>query len=354
MLYFNYLFKKTLNQFLAIISILITLIWFSRAIAFMRYITENGIGIGKFFYLFILILPWLLIFIIPVSMFIAVIMVYSGMIKTNEITILKNSGLTKMQISKPIIFLAILTSIFCFITSFYLMPMANKEMRLMRIDFANNYASLAFNPKTFETINDLTIYIKDRDQNNQLYGIMLNDDRSQKYSITITAQKGEIIANQNGVYLFMEDGTVQRFNYEKNNSEILNFDSYVFNLTRDKGKDSQVQWKAKERYFHELINYEDDLDENRIKKIRSEIHERLTYPLLPIVLSMIATAAILFGDFSRRGNLKNIVFASLCGILFMVLNIVSYELIENSAKFTPFLYINLITALFIALKYSKN
>ena len=121
MLYFNYLFKKTLYQFLAIISILVSLIWFSRAISFMKYITENGISIGKFFYLFILILPWLLIFIVPISIFIAVIMVYGKMIKSNEITILKNSGLTKFQISKPIISLAILASIFCFIISFYLM-----------------------------------------------------------------------------------------------------------------------------------------------------------------------------------------------------------------------------------------
>ncbi len=322
----------------------------------MKYITENGISIGKFFYLFILILPWLLIFIVPISIFIAVIMVYGKMIKSNEITILKNSGLTKFQISKPIISLAILASIFCFIISFYLMPFANKQLRLMRIDFANNYASLAFNPKTFETINNLTIYIKDRDENNRLYGIMLNDERSKKNSITITAESGDIVAQDSSVYLYMENGTVQRYNYDKNSTEILSFDSYVFNLTRDKARDGEIQWKSKERYFHELLNYEDGLPDKTIKKIRSEIHERITYPMLPLILTFIAIAAILYGDFSRRGNVKNVVTAALCGIVFMALNITSYEMIENSSKLTPILYINIAIALILAFIfiYDKN
>lgn len=343
MLYFNYLLRKTSGQFFGIITILISLIWFSRAISFMKYITENGIGIGKFFYLFLLILPWLLIFIIPVSIFIAVIIVYNNMTKSNEITILKNSGLTKLKIVKPIISLSVFISIICFFITFYAMPYANKQLRIMRIDFANNYASLAFKPKTFETINNLTLYIKNRDDNNRLYGIMLNDERSDKFAITITAQYGDIVVRNNSAFLYMENGTVQRYSYDKNVTEILNFDSYVFNLTRDKNKDSQIVWKANERYFDELLNPQDDLDEKTRNKIRSEIHERIVYPLLPIVLVLIAGAGILYGDFNRRGNIRNLAMTIISGVIFMTLIIFSSELIEDSAKNTPFLYLVIIT-----------
>lgn len=338
MLYFNYLFKKTLNQFFVIISILISLIWFSRATTFMKYVTENGVGIEKFLYLFVLILPWLLIFIIPVSIFISVIIVYNNLNKSNEITILKNSGLTKLKIAKPVIILSILVSILSFFITFYLMPYANKQLRIMRIDFINNYASLTFKPKTFETINNLTIYIKDRDENNNLYGIMLNDERSKKYSVTITAQIGNIVVRDNSAYLVMENGSVQRYNNSKKVSEILYFDSYVFNLTRDKNKDIDIIWKPSERYFDELINPKDDIDEKTKNKIRSEIHERIVYPLSSIILSLIAVSGVLYGHFSRRGNFKSIIFTALLGVLFIGLIIFCSELIENSAQNIPIIY----------------
>ncbi len=215
MLYFNYLQRKTLNQFLSIATILISLIWFSRAISFMKYVTENGIAMGDFFYLFILILPWLLMFIIPVSLFIAVLLIYYNLLKNNEISILKNAGLSKLMIARPVIILSVIITFISYFLTFYIMPYANKELRLMKVDFVNNYATMAFNPNSFETINNLTIYVKDKDENNKLYGVMINDKRSKLNSITITAQTGDIITKSDAIYLIMKNGTVQRYNYQK-------------------------------------------------------------------------------------------------------------------------------------------
>ncbi len=342
MLYTRYIFNKTLTSYGAIIALLVSLIWFSRAISFVKYVTENGIDLSKFFYLFVLILPWLLLFIIPVSLFAAIVLIYNKLITSNEITILKNSGLTKAQISKPIVSLAILSSIFCYFISLYLMPYANKQLRLLRIDFKTNYASLAFKPQTFETLNNLTIYAKNRDENNNLYGILLHDERFEDYSLTITAKNGNIVVEDASVLLYMEDGTVQKFNYDTNKSEILDFDSYIFNLTESNKVDGSMRWKAKERYLHELINPEEGVEERVLKRFRTEIHQRFTYPLLPIILSMIALSCILRGSFSRRGNTPNIILSISLMSVFLGSTITIYKLIENSEQYVPILYANFI------------
>ena len=208
------------------------------------------------------------------------------MIVGNEITILKNSGLTKLAICKPIFSLALLSSAICFSISFYFMPYANKELRLSRVDFKNNYANLAFNPQTFETLNRLTIYAKNRDENNNLFGILLHDERDSQYSITITAKSGNIVTENKSAMLYMESGTLQKFNYANYKSEILNFDNYVFNLTESQKNEDAMRWKPKERYFSELLNPEDNSDEDDLKKYWAEIHQRITYPLLPIIFSI--------------------------------------------------------------------
>jgi lipopolysaccharide export system permease protein len=345
-LYSRYLFTKTVATFTGIISILICLIWFSRSISLVKYVTENGIQISQFLYLFLLILPWLLLFIVPISLFAAILITYNRMLTNNEITILKNSGLTKAQICFPIIGFSILCSIFCFLNSFYLMPYSNQQMRLLRYDFKNNYTSLAFSPQSFETLNNLTIYARDRDKNNNLLGILLNDERSKEYSVTITATKGNIIIKDSSALLYMEYGTVQKFNRLNNKSEILNFDDYVFNLTEDKTNNKVPSWNAKERFFFDLLNPEPSANYVLLEKLRAELHERITFPLFPIILSLIALSAILHGQFNRKGNMRNILIAGFGATLFLTSTLTTYDLIASSAACIPLLYLNL--ALFIA------
>ncbi len=349
-LYKRYIFNKVLQAFAAISTILITLIWFSRAIPFMHFITENGIKISHFFYLFILILPWLLLFIVPISLFGAILMVYNRMLMNNELTILKNSGLKKFDICKPIILIMIICSIFCYIISFYLMPYANKELRISRSNFENNYANLSFNPKTFETLRNLTIYAKNRDQDNNLYGIFLHDERNVKYSITLTAKNGRVKLENNNALLYMEVGTVQKFNYDNQKTEILNFDNYVFNLTETKTTSNVLRWKPKERYISELLHPETNSDSMELDRYRAEFHQRIVNPLLSAVFSIIALAFILRGNFNRRGNVKNIIFATLAATTFLISTMACYNLISSSEKNIPLLYLNLIVFLGISLK----
>lgn len=348
-LYSRYIFKKTLTGFAGIISIFVFLIWFSRAISFVRYVTENGVGLSKFFYLFVLILPWLLLIIVPISLFAAILLVYNRLISNNEITILKNSGLTKLAICRPVVGLTLLSSLFCFLLSFYLMPYSNKELRLSRSDFKNNYSNLSFNPQTFETLNELTIYAKDRDSKNNLFGILLHDERTSEYSITITARTGNIVTENNSALLYMEDGTIQKFNHQDNKSEILSFDNYVFNLTETKKSEDNMRWKSKERYLSELLNPNDDSEARDLEKYRTEIHQRYTYPLLPIVFAIIALACILRGQFSRRGNFSNLVLAIFLAISFLAITFLIYNLIESSPKLTPILYLNFLIFFMVGL-----
>lgn len=350
MIYSKYLFKKTAISFAGILTILILLIWFSRAIPFVRYITENGVELSYFFFLFILILPWLLLIIIPISLLIANITIFNRLINSNEITILKNSGLTNLQIAKPLIIFSAILSLICFCISIYFMPLANKELRLSRNNIRSNYASLAFNSQTFESLKDITIYTKTRNQNNELSGILLHDKRSDNEAITITAKKGKIIIRDSNAFLYMEEGSLQRLIYNEMRSDILYFDSYIFNLSGRDENQASIRWKAQERYINELLNYEDNSSESDIKKYIAEFHERLTQPFLPLIFTLIASASMMSGQFSRHGNIKNIVRTIILCSLLMATTIVTYSLIESSTKYIYAPYINYLIFMIFSVK----
>ena len=352
-LYNRYLTTKVAGYFLVIATILICLVWFSKAVPFIKFITEKGIKLSDFLYLFVLVLPWLMMLVIPISLFIAALISYGRMNFSNEITILKNSGIDKFLLSKPIIWVGFVCSMFCYLISLYFMPLSNKELRLAKNNFQDNYENIIISPGIFETLNNLTIYVKDRNYENELFGVLIYDSRNAEYALTISSRYGKLDKGKT-VLLHLSEGTVQKYNFATKKSEILKFDQYVVNLTDDEQKSMDFRWKAQERYIWELLNPESDSSEDDIKKYRAEIHKRLTYPLFSLILSLIAAAFILKGQFSRRSNIGNELQAVIIGVLFIISVTTIYDLIEKNQKFIILLYGNLLIFVIFSISLLKT
>ena len=268
---------------------------------------------------------------------------------TYELTILKNAGLNKYQLIRPALVVAACCTMLCYMMSLYLMPMANKKLRLAKENFQYNYSNIMISPGKFETLNNLTIYVRDRQENNRLKGILIYDNSNKEYPISITAKEGNIVNKGGDLLLYLNSGTVQRFSPQIRKSDILNFDSYVINLNEDKEKLGKPIWTANARYLHELLNPEEDTSPRTLKKYMVEVHERLTYPTYSLILCLIATSFLLRGQFNRRGNLKNNLTAIAMAVLFIGSVMVIYDAMERSSKLTPLLYIDLLVFISISL-----
>lgn len=330
MIYQAYLFRSSLVNWLGITLILIVLIWFSRAIPFMSFITENGIEILDFFYLFVLILPWISIYLLPISFFIATLLSLNKLLQNNEITILKNCGLSNLKIAQPTIFFGLILTLFVYFLSFYLMPLANKQLRISRHDIEQNYTNISFAPQNFENIDKITIYTKKRDDKNNLRGILINDQRNQDFSITLTAEFGNLIAKNDSVFLKLRNGTLQRYNLKSQKNEILKFDEYIFNLNDKNHESFNFRWKPNERFINELIYPSENLSAKDLEKINSEIHKRVNDPLISFIFAIIISSSIFGIKISRKGNFFNSVLTLIWCLIYIISLIFSYRLSEKS------------------------
>lgn len=338
MIYKSYLFRSSIMNWLGITFILVVLIWFSRAIPFMSFITENGIEISDFFYLFILILPWISIYLLPISFFIAILLSLNKFSQNNEIIILKSCGLSNFKIAQPIIFFGMILTLFVYFLSFYLMPFANKQLRISRHNIEQNYTNISFAPQNFENIDKITIYTKERDDKNNLRGILINDQRHQDFSITLTAEFGNLIAKNDEVFLKLKNGTLQRYNFESRQSEILKFDEYIFNLNNKNHESFNFKWKPNERFINELIYPNENLPIRDLEKIDSELHKRVNDPLISLVFSILICSSILGVKISRKGNFFNSILTLIWCLIYIISLIFSYRLSEkmNSLFFLPY------------------
>lgn len=335
----RYIFDTVIKKFFIILALLIAIIWFSKTISFVKYITENGIETSKFLSLFLLILPSFLIYLIPISLFIAITISINKFINHNEIAVLRNSYLSDFKISTPIIKIAFYMTFFSLIISFFLAPYSNKRLSTERENLKNNYSNISFNQSVFEHMKDLTIYINKKDSNAIFHGILLNDSRNKNIDLTITSNTGYLIIDKDSLILSMQDGTIQRFNKESNEVSILKFDEYAFNLREEEKIDQSYRWRIREMNIFELISpaIHSQLPNRDI--FVAEIHKRISISLVNIILSIIPISILMTSEFSRRGNIKSILLCILLSILSLIIII---ALIKSSEKNLILCYINYI------------
>lgn len=355
MIYKKYIFKNSLLNWLSITFVFVILIWFSRAIAFLSFVTENGINLKDFLYLFLLILPWIMIYILPISFLVSSIISINKLSLNNEITILKSCSLSNFKIAKPIISLGIIISIISYFLSFYLMPLANKKLRISKNAIKENYANINFIPQTFENLNNVTIYSASRDENNNLRGLLISDQNNKEYNITITAESGSLIVNEDQVYLKLNNGTLQRFVYDRKKIDILNFDNYIFNLNNKNLENNKYKWKANERYISELLISDLNDSDEEIKIMRAEFHKRINEPLISLIFSLIVTSVIISAKISRKGNFLTILKLIFLSATYAIILIFSFRLNERheNLSFLPY-FINLFLISFCLIVFKNK
>ncbi len=109
-------------------------------------------------------------------------------------------------------------------------------------------------PGRFTTVGgNLTFHIADRRPNGLLVGIFLDDRRDPKEHATYLAEQGEIVKNDTGSFLVLENGSVQRLEAGQRDPRIVTFDRYAFDLSKFTGGPQNVVYNAREKYIWELL-----------------------------------------------------------------------------------------------------
>src|SRR5258705_331486 len=65
-----------------------------------------------------------------------------------------------------------------------------------------------------------------------LSGIFVDDRRDPKERVTIIADHGTVLKNENGSYLVLEDGNLERFEVAKRDPTLVAFGRYAFDMSK--------------------------------------------------------------------------------------------------------------------------
>ena len=289
----RYIFRTTFSAFLVVLVSLTAVIWVTQALHDFDLVTSQGQTILVFMGITALIIPLLVLVIAPIALLIAVAHVLNKLSTDSEIIVMNAAGMSPWILFRAFMTVALVVSLMVAAISAYFAPEGLRMLRDWITEVRANVVSSVVQPGRFTSLeNGVTIHIRQRLANGQLSGIFLDDRRNPKERLTVLAERGELLDNNQGTFLVLQKGTVQRHAADQHDPAMVVFDRYAFDLSQFSSGTQAVKYSIRERYLWQLL-WPDPKDPFFVKEpgqFRAELHDRLMAPFYPIAFVIIAFA----------------------------------------------------------------
>jgi lipopolysaccharide export system permease protein len=289
----RYIFRTTFGAFLLVLVSLTTVIWMTQALRDIDLVTSQGQTILVFVSITGLIVPLLILVIAPIALVLAVSHVLNRLGTDSEIIVMNGAGMRPWRLFQPFLAVTIVVSLMVVAISAYFAPEGLRMLRRALVEVRTDLVSNIVQPGRFMSIErGLAFHLRERRANGLLVGLLLDDRRDPKERVTVLAERGEIIKNDSGSFLILENGSIQRHERNRRDPNIVLFDRYAFDLSQFGGGPQEIHYSVRERYLWQLIwpDPDDRMYKLQPAQFRAEFHDRIVAPLYPFAFVVVAYA----------------------------------------------------------------
>jgi lipopolysaccharide export system permease protein len=308
-------------------GVCMAVIWLSQSLRLIDLCINRGVSVWVFFKMINMLIPDFLSIILPISVFIATLVVYQRLIQGREIFVLRSAGLSDLQLSKPALLWGTMITVFLYTLNLYILPLTYRSFRELEHSLKQAGASLVLPAGEFTHLSTMTAYIHHQEKG-ELQGIIIYNEHKEK-PMFVVAKKGKIYNEGTKTYLVMTQGTHQEKDLQTGKISVLYFDDFIYNLNAEKPRYKNRELKPHEQFLMDLLRFENPLDIIKKNKHLSEAHQRLIKPLLSLNFVLLALVCLLRRRYNRYGQAKSILLA---GGLMVGIQVLSLSMAQIMVK----------------------
>ncbi|MBN8828848.1 MAG: LptF/LptG family permease [Sphingobacteriia bacterium] len=343
----RYIYKSLISPVLVVVLLCTSIVWLTQSLRFIDLIVSRGVDFAVVLSITMMLLPSFINIILPVAISIGIIFYYHKLISDNEISVMKSTGLSNYQIIKPAIYFATTVTLISYLFSFFISPISNQMFHNKKTFLQHHYAAMVLQERVFtEPIKGLIIYIDQIINNGHFKGIMVSDKRDPNKDVVIMAKEAKVISNNNETIFELFSGNRQE--KKKGKVSMVYFDNFPINISNFVKIDDENWLEPEERTIIDLLK-EEKIKPEINGKLFSELHNRLSWPLLNLILGSLSAIMLISSKYSRYGYFIRLFQLAVLIAIILVVAILGITLSGRSQSYVVIIYLNILFAILLSL-----
>lgn len=335
----RYIFRQLALALIAVTGGLTALVWLIQSLRFVELVVNHGLSFLVFVELTGLLIPSFVAVILPITTFVVVQFIYHRLAGDREITVMRASGLSPFALSRPALGLAFLAAIAGYALTLWIVPASLTAFRQFQWEIRNRMAAFLLQEGVFTQVSDnLTVYVRSRDPDGTLHGILVDDGRDNTAHATILAETGRLTEGPNGPRVLLLRGSRQEIDRQTGRLNVLTFGQNEVDLADNQATSNERLRDMTEMSLGELLDPH-PTNVRDIPKWIAEGHKRLATPLSAISYALIALFAVLSGTFRRYGSFIRPLVAVAVMVVLLALGLAMENLAARDNAMLPMIWL---------------
>jgi len=292
----RYIFKELIPPFTMNLVFFIFVFFMQQILEITNMIVNYQVSILTFFLMLIFSMPYFLVFIIPMSVMMSVLLTFLRLSSDNEVVALKASGISIYRLVPPVLVFSLVCALLTGFLSIYGMPWGENAYRQMALKVVQSNFNLGLKERQFnDSFDGVMFYVNKIDlENKSMKDIYIEDQRKKGISSTVIAPQGYLFSGDDkySFVLRLYKGNVNQVDLDSQSVHSIEFDTYdlkldlkdaVSNIRKRKKDDKEMQ-------LTELIAFVTTIKTKnpRYYSMLMEIHKKISIPFACIALAILA------------------------------------------------------------------
>ncbi len=337
----RYIARQLLVALIGATGALVALIWLTQSLRFVELVVNRGLSLLVFLQLTGLLIPDFVAVILPITTFVVVQFVYGRLAGDRELTVMRTAGMSQLALARPALGVAAMAMLACYAVNLWIVPASYSAFREYQFEIRNRLAAFLLQEGVFTQVSDdLTVYVRSRDVDGTLRGILVEDTREKNTRATILAERGRLVDGPGGPAVLLENGSREEVDSHNGRLDVLTFAQNTVDLTQT-GKNDEVRYRdVNEMSMHELLHPEANaLMARDAGKFYVEANRRVSAPLTAVSFALVALFSVLAGSFRRHGNVLRPLLAAGAVTSLLAIQLAVANLAARSTMLMPLVWI---------------
>jgi len=317
----RYIVKEMFGPFSINIFVFAFLFLMTEMIEIANWIVNYNLSFWAVLTMIFYTMPSFLVFIIPMSVMLAILLTFLRLSSDNEIVALKSCGMSIYGLLTPVLLFALLGFFLTIFMTLYGVPKSKLSLEEMSIRVAASNVDIGLKERTFnDTFKGVMLYVNKIDpKDRKLVDVFIEDKRKPDIVITVVAPEGRLIGEpEKYIYhLILTNGTIHQTNLQERSANSIQFSTYTLSLDfkQQVANASKTIKGRSEMSVAELRQYIDKSQHKDAKyyKAKLALHQRFSIPVGCLTLGLLAFPLGIQSKSTRRS------FGMILGLFFFFL-----------------------------------